>query len=355
MSVIATTLHTVRWRGDLAADDERLLAVAERQLRHLSRLVDDLLDVSRIDQKKITLRRELFDLADVVERAVETRSASMDKRDHELIVDLAPEPLPLLADPTRIEQVIDNLLTNAAKYTPEGGRIELAARREGEEAVLTVTDNGIGIPPQMLDRIFSLFAQADQSLDKSGGGLGLGLTLVDRLVEMHGGSVRAESEGEDRGSRFTVRLPLAADGEAETAAPAAAGGEQEAAGERERRASKPAVLIVEDNEDAREMLALLLEGRGFSVGTAADGTQGVEKGSSGEWDVAIVDIGLPGLDGYEVAKRLRASDGGDDLLLIALSGYGRPEDRAKSAQAGFDQHLIKPVEPNVLFELLDKA
>ncbi|HEX2254549.1 MAG TPA: ATP-binding protein [Thermoanaerobaculia bacterium] len=369
MSVIGTALHTLQlqatWEageaagagkqggggeGGGAAAGSRLVAVAERQLRHLARLVDDLLDVSRIDQGKINLRRETVDLAQVVERAVETCRPAFERRDHELTVTMTSEPLPLHADPTRIEQVIDNLLTNAAKYTPEGGRVELAARRQGGDAVLTVTDNGIGIPLEMQDKIFNLFAQADQSLDRSGGGLGLGLALVQRLVQMHGGTVIAESEGNDRGSRFTVRLPLAAPAEEPVSA---AAGTAKAPGERAVAAGPLAVLIVEDNDDAREMLALLLEGRGYRVGTASDGHQGVEQIGQGDWDVAVVDIGLPGLDGYEVARRVRGD--GHDLLLIALSGYGRPEDQDKSAQAGFDRHLVKPVEPEALFNLLDQA
>ncbi len=347
MSVIATALHTLRAREGPWAEGEQLLGIAERQLRHLSRLVDDLLDVSRIDQNKIKLQRERIDLREVVARAVEAGRPAFERRVQHLGVEVTDQPLPVSADPTRLEQVVDNLLTNAAKYTPEGGHVELAARRENDCAVLTVSDDGIGIAAEMLDRIFNLFAQADQSLDRSSGGLGLGLTLVQRLVEMHGGSVRAESEGLERGSRFTVRLPL----DDRPAAEAPAAGE-EVDEEPTREGEPAAVLVVEDNDDAREMLALLLEGRGYRVGTAPDGQAGVEMGTSGEWEVAIVDIGLPGIDGFEVARRLRSSAAGQGLLLIALSGYGRPEDQQRSAEAGFDRHLVKPVEPDQLFAIL---
>jgi CheY-like chemotaxis protein len=199
--------------------------------------------------------------------------------------------------------------------------------------------------------------QSDELLERSGGGLGLGLSLVQRLVELHRGSVRAESAGEGRGSRFTVRLPLAEEALETAEAPQAPApppvAEPAPRGGRVRAGEKPAVLVVEDNEDARDMLALLLEGRGFAVGTAADGQEGVDKAASGSWDVAVVDIGLPGLDGYEVARRVRAAEGGRDLVLIALSGYGRPEDLERSREAGFDRHLVKPVDPGELFALLE--
>jgi len=360
MSIIGTALHTLRMTAGPEDGGARLLGVAERQLRHLARLVDDLLDVSRIDQDKIKLQREAVDLVAVVERAVDTRRAGLAEKGHELAVEVRDRPLPLWADPDRVEQVVDNLLSNATKYTPEGGHVAVVAAREGNEAVLTVTDDGIGIPPEMLDRVFQVFAQADPSLERSAGGLGLGLSLVDRLVALHGGTVVAHSEGEGKGSRFTVRLPLSRQsaepaGAADGAEPPAAGREGSGEGAGERPGVGPAVLLVEDNADAREMMALLLEGRGYRVGTAADGREGVEKASSGEWDVAIVDIGLPELDGYEVARRVRGSDAGAGLLLIALSGYGRPEDCEKSVEAGFDRHLVKPVEPDELFQLLSTA
>jgi len=312
----------------------------------------------RTDPIEDPLQREAVDLAAVVERAVEVRREGFEAKRHDLAVEVRDRPLPLWADPDRIEQVIDNLLSNATKYTPEGGRVGVVAAREGNEAVLTVTDDGIGIPPEMLDRVFQLFALADRSLDRTAGGLGLGLSLVDRLVALHGGTVVAQSEGEGTGSRFTVRLPLSArhaeGGGGGTGAPQA-GGAGPAEEPSEQAAARPAVLLVEDNADAREMMALLLEGRGYRVGTAADGREGVDKASSGEWDVAIVDIGLPELDGYEVARRVRDTESGAELLLIALSGYGRPEDRDRSAEAGFDRHLVKPVEPDELFRLLATA
>ncbi len=357
LGVVGTALHAVRESNGHEAHVARPLEIAERQLWHLARLVDDLLDVSRIDQGKITLRRERVDLAAVVSRAVESAAGLMERRGHRLTLDLGDQPMPLEADPVRLEQVVDNLLTNAAKYTPEGGHVEVRARPEDGAAVLTVADDGIGIAPQMLERIFQLFAQADESLERSSGGLGLGLALVERLVALHGGTVRAESPGEGQGSRFTVRLPLAAG----AAAAAAEAAEAPLEGAPEESGPQPdtpvSVLLVEDNEDAREMLALLLEGRGFEVATAADGASGVERIQAGDFDAAVVDIGLPGLDGYEVARRVRDAEDGDGgrILLIALSGYGRSEDRERSAEAGFDHHLVKPVDPDELCGLLRGA
>ena len=354
LGVVGTALHAVRESNGHASGATRPLEVAERQLWHLARLVDDLLDVSRIDQGKITLRRERVDLADVVERAVESSAALFARRRHRLNLDLGDQPMPLHADPVRLEQVVDNLLTNAAKYTPEKGEVTVWARPQEGNAVLEVRDTGIGIAPEMLGRIFQLFAQADESLARSSGGLGLGLALVERLVAMHDGTVTAQSEGAGKGSRFTVSLPLA--GEAAEEDPPEATRDEPAA-VRDRPIS---VLLVEDNDDAREMLALLLEGRGFEVDTAPDGARGVERAQQGRYDAAVVDIGLPGLDGYEVARRVRAAEDEDEdtgggarrMLLIALSGYGRSEDRERSAAAGFDHHLVKPVEPDELCKLL---
>jgi signal transduction histidine kinase/CheY-like chemotaxis protein len=348
LGVVGTALHAVRERNGHSEHVSRPLEVAERQLWHLARLVDDLLDVSRIDQGKITLHREHVDLAEVVRRAVESSGPLIERRGHRLDVDLGERPLVLDADPVRLEQVVDNLLSNAAKYTPEGGEIEIRTRAEDATAVLTVEDDGIGIAPEMLGRIFQLFAQADKSLERSSGGLGLGLALVERLVALHDGTVTAESAGEGEGSRFTVRLPLADTSEEEDPLDATRD-------ETGPDAAAPGpVLLVEDNEDAREMLALLLEGRGFEVDTAEDGARGVERMESGEFGAAVVDIGLPGLDGYEVARRVRAGEAetGRRTLLIALSGYGRSEDRERSEEAGFDHHLVKPVDPDELCGLL---
>lgn len=347
LGVMGTAIHAVRDHRELHESAVRPLEVAERQLWHLARLVDDLLDVSRIDQGKINLKREHIDLAEVVRRAIDTSEQLYRDREHELTLDLADEPLPLDGDPVRLEQVVDNLLTNAAKYTPEGGRVEVRTRRVDGRALLTVSDNGVGISEEMLGRIFQLFAQADDSLDRSSGGLGLGLALVERLVGLHGGTVAAHSEGEGEGSRFTVRLPLAT-GDADN------NDRDEEATSVENSVDRTlSVLLVEDNEDAREMLALLLQGRGFEVTTAGDGVRGVERfDEDGPFDAAVIDIGLPELDGYGVGREIRSREGGGGVLLVALSGYGRDEDRERSSAAGFDHHLVKPVEPAELCKIL---
>jgi len=247
----------------------------------------------------------------------------------------------VLADATRIEQVISNLLNNSAKYTEPGGRIRLTLRREGEEAVLLVRDTGVGIEPAMLDRIFELFAQVDQSPARSRGGLGVGLTLVKRLAEMHGGSACARSEGLNRGSEFEVRLPLLRE-EARMLQP------RKARAEPARRH----LLLVEDNPDIGETLRDLLQMLGHRVELVADGLRGVQTALATHPDAALVDIGLPDIDGYEVARRLRATGEGSRILLIALTGYGRPEDRDRALESGFDAHLVKPVELDELNELL---
>lgn len=351
LGVVGTALHAVRAKNSRDPEVARPLRLAERQLWHLARLVDDLLDISRIDQGKITLRRQRVDLAEVVVRSVESCGGLMRERNHHLDVNLGEESMPLNADPVRLEQVVDNLLSNAAKYTPEGGHVRVRAHRRDDHAVLRVEDDGVGIAPEMLDRVFQRFAQADETLDRSGGGLGLGLALVERLVSLHGGTVSAHSEGEGQGSRFLVELPLAAAGDERcTVADAPAEASPE---EKEEERGPLSVLLVEDNNDAREMMALLLEGRGFQVATAGDGPEGVERGTGEDFDAAVVDIGLPGLDGYGVARRLRAHERSADMLLVALSGYGRPEDRDESARAGFDHHLVKPVEPDELCRVLN--
>jgi PAS domain S-box-containing protein len=316
-------------------------ATVLRQLGVLTRLVDDLLDVSRITRGKVELRREPVLLGEAVEHAIATSQPLVDERQHTLSRELAAEPLWVQADSTRLEQVIGNLINNAAKYTEPGGRLRVALRREGEEAVLAVRDTGIGIQPEMLDRVFELFAQVDQSPARSQGGLGVGLTLVKRLAEMHGGKVRAHSEGLARGSEFEVRLPLLPD---EPAARARA--QQAAAPERKR------LLLVEDNPDIGETLRDLLQILGHRVELAVDGLRGVQIALATRPDAALVDIGLPGIDGYEVARRVRAADGGKRILLVALTGYGRPEDRDRALECGFDAHLVKPVDPEELNHLL---
>jgi signal transduction histidine kinase len=308
-----------------------------RQLGHLVRLVDDLLDISRVTSGKVRLRLEAVDLRAAVEAAVETSRPQVEAGGHALAVRLPDEPLPLHADPTRVAQVVANLLTNAAKYTPEGGRIEVAAGREGGRAVVRVTDTGMGIPPDMLPRVFDLFTQVGKHLERSQGGLGIGLALVKKLVEMHGGEVTADSPGPGRGSTFTVRLPLAAAGSAE---PKEGGGAADTGAPAHARR----VLVVDDNQDAAESLAMLLGLHGHQTTVAHTGPAAIEAAKSFRPEVVFLDIGLPGMNGYEVARALRADASHADSVFVALTGWGTDDDRRRSREAGFDHHLTKPVE-----------
>jgi predicted ATPase/signal transduction histidine kinase len=332
----ARVLHGVVPPGGHAA---RAGAVIDRQVGHLARLVDDLLDVGRVTMGKIVLDRQALDLAGVVSDVVTGWRGSGELARHRVGVEV--EPVWVEADETRLEQIVTNLLGNALKYTPPGGDLAVRVKAEGAEAVLEVEDTGIGISPELLERIFDLFVQGDRSLDRAAAGLGIGLTLVRRLVQMHGGTVDATSAGPGRGSLFRVRLPRVA-APPRRPPPAADGG----AGPPRR------ILIVEDNEDAREMLRVALEGLGHAVYAAADGRTGVELAVATAPDVGLVDIGLPGIDGYEVARRLRATSPGNVMTLIALTGYGHGDDARRAAEAGFDTHLVKPVDPLRLGEII---
>lgn len=312
----------------------------QRQVEHLVRLVDDLLDVSRIVRGKIELRKEILALAAVVQQAVDTVRPLAEA--HTLVVSLPEEPVWVEADPVRLAQIIENLLSNACKYTDKGGRIEVSVCRGAEDVAVTVKDNGIGIDRDLLPRVFDLFTQSSRTLDRSQGGLGIGLTLVRTLVEMHGGSVSAASEGPGRGSQFTVRLPLARKTsipESPAAPPAPASGRR--------------VLVVDDNVGAARMLALLVSRLGpHEIEIAHDGLSTIEKVHGFLPDIVLLDIGLPGMDGYEVARRLRASEQFKKTRLIALTGYGQDDDRRRSREAGFDEHVVKPVEVETLLRLL---
>jgi PAS domain S-box-containing protein len=321
--------------------------VIDRQVQQMTRLVDDLLDVSRISQGKFTLRRERVELTAVVSVAVEASRPLIEKWGHELTVTIPPEPMLLDADPARLSQVLLNLLNNAAKYTKQGGHIGLTAECDGGAVVLRVTDTGIGIPAEMLPRVFEMFTQVDDSLDRAQGGLGIGLTLVQRLVELHGGTVAAHSAGPGQGSEFVVRLPLPSP---EPEAPATAGPVPPAG------ASGPVpqrrILVVDDNKDAADSLGMLLRVMGNDVHIAYDGLEAVGAATTWHPQVVLMDIGLPKLNGYEAARRIREQNGSQDMVLIALTGWGQEEDRRRSREAGFDQHLTKPVDFNALQELL---
>ncbi|MDP9122541.1 MAG: ATP-binding protein [Acidobacteriota bacterium] len=318
--------------------------MVERQVKHLARLVDDLLDVSRITRGNIRLRKEEVDLAVGVLRAVDAARPLIAARGHELVLDLPSRPLLVEVDPTRLEQVVANLLDNAAKYTMPGGRIWLTLEAAGGEAVLSIRDTGVGVPPDVLDRVFEPFVQSDGSLDRSEGGLGLGLTLVRSLVEMHGGNVEAHSSGLGQGSEFIVRLPLSTIAAAESPAEP-----EEPVATAPRRTH---VLVVEDNLDAAESLASLLRLWNHEVSVAHDGPAALEVARAERPEVVLLDIGLPGLDGYQVARRLREEIGLSSALLVAMTGYGQPEDRRRSRDAGIQYHFVKPVEPMVLRSLL---
>ncbi len=319
----------------------RARSIIQRQSQHLSRIVDDLLDLSRAMSGKILLARQATDLSTLVASCLETFRATGRTAGYRIAVDLAPGWVD--GDPTRLEQIVSNLLDNALKYTPSGGAIDIALARAGDEVVLSVRDSGVGIPPELLPQVFDVFVQGAISIDRSQGGLGIGLSLVRRLVELHGGSVAADSPGAGLGSSFTIRLPYASQAEpAERGAPALAPLE----------AGKPSVLLIEDNEDGREMMATMLAAFGYPVFQAADGLQGVSQAHACRPDAALVDIGLPGIDGYEVARRLRADAATRAIRLIAVTGYGLPDDQRRVMEAGFDQHLVKPVQIERLLEAL---
>jgi PAS domain S-box-containing protein len=339
LAPIVTAAALLRRPEAPAAVVQQSAGIVARQAANLARLLDDLLDVSRITRGRIELRLQIVSIAAAVISALETTRPLVDERRQSVSVDLPATPLYVEADPIRLEQIIVNVLNNASKYTPPEGRISVAAVREGEDAVLRIRDTGIGIEPEMLPRIFELFVQGDQSLAHTSGGLGIGLTLVHRLVQLHRGRLDVRSDGPGRGSEFTIRLPL-------SLTEAAASGAGTAA-----RCPAAAVLLIEDNADARQSLRTLLERDGHRVEAAADGLSGLARAEASEPDIVLIDIGLPSLDGYEVARRIRARRGGAPIL-VAITGYGRADDRRRSFEAGFDAHLTKPVAPEQLADVL---
>jgi len=319
--------------------------VIERQVAQLARLVDDLLDVARITRGDIALRDEHVDLREIVQRAVETQRPLIDARRHALRERLPPDPVPVRGDRARLIQVVGNLIDNAAKYTPEGGRIDIDVTSEGGEATVAVRDSGIGIPPELLPHVFDLFnAAPDRNRHATGGGLGIGLGLARRLIEMHGGRIEARSAGEGAGSQFTVRLPV-------SSLPAAA--EPDAPPSKGSRGSRR-VLVVEDNADVAMTFAVLLETMGHQVTVANDGATALDAARSFSPEIAFIDIGLPGMDGYELARRLRRR-GAPAPYLVAVTGYGQARDRERAAMAGFDRHFVKPVDVAALDEVFAAA
>jgi signal transduction histidine kinase/PleD family two-component response regulator len=344
LAPILNALHILRLSGTDSEDAEKARETAERQVRHMVRLVDDLLDVSRITRGKIELRKEPVELAGVVARAVESSRPLLDGRSHRLEVSAVPEGVWVEADPTRLEQILANLLNNAAKYTEPGGRIWLTARQDNGAVEVRVKDTGIGLAPDMLPRVFEPFVQVDQSLERAQGGLGIGLTLVRSLVEMHGGTVQAQSAGLGQGSEFVVRLPVLAPSAAAAARPVAA---TEPSPVRPLR-----VLLVDDHKDSAESLATVLRLQGQEVNLAHDGPSALAAAQAFRPEVVLLDIGLPGMDGYQVAQRLRERTDFQEIMLIALTGYGQEEDRRRSLAAGFNYHLVKPVDHELLGQIL---
>jgi len=345
LAPIATALELMRLRaGDLARHERDVI---ERQVGHLSRLVDDLLDVSRITQGKIELKKSVTHLSEAIGKAVEIASPLFEQRSHNLELDVPPAGLVVHGDPVRLAQIFANLLTNAAKYTQPGGRIALSARRQGDEIVVRVRDNGTGIEKELLGRVFDLFTQGKRSLDRAQGGLGLGLTLVRSLVELHGGRVSVVSEGPGKGSEFTVVLPAL---EEERAAMAPM---RRPPGAKSPHRSR--VLVVDDNSDAADLLAEALRAEGHDVRVAFDGPQALLVAREFAPRVALLDIGLPVMDGYEVAHRLKTDPASAGIELVAISGYGQESDRRRSLEAGFKDHLVKPVELTEILKLLDGA
>jgi PAS domain S-box-containing protein len=319
----------------------------DRQVHHMTRLVDDLLDVSRITQGKVELRKERVELTEVLKAAVEASRPWIEKRGHRLKLNFPPRRIQLVADPTRLAQMVSNLLNNAAKYTGHGGSIELSAMQEAGNVVIRVKDNGIGIPSDMLSRVFDLFTQVGRAAEtETEGGLGIGLTLVKRLAEMHGGSVEAHSEGPGKGSEFMVRVP------ASKRLPADDSSELEGAPD---AASSLRILVVDDNADAADSLSLALRMMGHVVATVHEGIDALETTATFHPDVILLDIGLPGISGYEVARRIRERIDGNKVILVALTGWGQEEDRDRSREAGFNHHMTKPVDFRLLHKLLVEA
>lgn len=348
LAPIRTGLEIMRLSPGDALLSAKALDMMDRQLGHMIRIVDDLLDVSRISRGLVELKKERIQIGVIVDHAVEASRTVIEAGGHALAVRVPDRPLWIDGDLTRLAQVVSNLLTNSAKYTPRGGRIEVLARVDGEDAVLRVIDNGMGIASDMLPRVFDLFTQLERTLDRAQGGLGIGLSLVKKLVELHGGSVRATSPGPGLGSTFTVRIPLARPLARPAAAPAA----------RSEGAASPAhrrVLVVDDNVDAAEMLAMILDLAGHQTMTAHTGPDALSAARDFHPEVVLLDLGLPGMDGYEVSRRLRADPALRGAVLVALTGWGSQDDKRKSKEAGFDFHLTKPVKARELADVLVRA
>jgi len=347
LAPIRAAAEFMRLRGSAEPSLEHARAVIDRQVGHMTRLIDDLLDVSRITRDQLVLQTARVALADIVATAVETSRPIIEQRGHQLTVDLPLESVCLEADPARLSQVVSNLLTNAAKYTPPGGRITVKARVAETELIVSVADTGIGISAEMLPRIFEMFMQVDKALGRATDGLGIGLTLARRIVEMHGGVITASSGGPGTGAEFTIRLP-ALDRPARSP-------ETDDDLDISPLPHELRVLVVDDNRDAAEMLAALLGAWGQRTRLAFDGRSAIELGETFTPDVVLLDLGMPHLDGYETARLIRGRPWGGATLLVAVTGWGQPHDRDRSHASGFDHHLVKPVAPAALRSLLENC
>jgi signal transduction histidine kinase len=340
--------------GAQDAENSRLRGIVARQSRHLARLIDDLLDVSRITRGETRMRMTVLDLRTTLERVCDSHRAVLDERNQRAHLDLPAAPVWVEGDELRLEQVCANLLSNASKYSDAGAPIQLTLDTETaadgqRHAVMTFVDRGMGIPADMLQAVFEMFVQVDRSLERTSGGLGLGLTVVKHVVEQHGGSVQARSAGQGKGTEFVVRIPCS-----ERSLPEAASGTAPSAPSAQASETL-AILLVEDNDDTRDLVCALLENRGHRVHCAADGIEGIHMALEQWPDVALIDIGLPGASGYDVARQVRAAQGSARMFLVAVTGYGSPEDQARAFEAGFDAHIVKPFDTTQLFDLLHKA
>ncbi len=345
LAPIRNAVELLRLKGPLPVDRRGPAEVIDRQARALTRLVDDLLDISRITQNRLELRREPASLSAIVEQAVESSRPLIDAGGHRLEVNLPAEPIVLLADVTRVAQVISNLLNNAARYSDKRGYIRIDVRRESMEAVIIVADEGIGIPAAMLNRVFDMFVQVDRAHERGRGGLGVGLALSKQLVEMHGGSIAARSSGPGLGSSFEIRLPIAPEVEASVRAVGV---------KDDLPTSRLRMLVVDDNKDSVDSLSALLRLMGNDVHTAFDGVEAVNAAHTFRPDVILLDVGLPLRNGYEAARLIRGEAWGRSMVLIALTGWGQEQDRKRSRDAGFDHHLVKPIDPKALMSIVSE-
>ena len=343
LAPIRHALEILRLEAPANSESRWAMEIIDRQMHQMTRLVDDLLDVSRITRNKLELRKKRLELADVLRAAMETSQPLLEAGGHQLTVQLPTDALHVYADATRLSQAISNLLNNAAKYTESGGTILLSAERQGSDAVITVRDNGIGISAGMLPRIFDMFAQAEGSTDRASGGLGIGLTLVKRLIELHEGSVAAHSEGLGKGSEFTVRLPVILD------LPKPVSSDDATI---VKPSSVLRILVADDNKDSVRSLGVLLRLTGHEVRTTEDGVEAVELAETYRPDVMLLDIGMPKMNGFQCAQHLRKQSWGKELVLIALTGWGQEDDRQRSKDAGFDHHIVKPIDLGALMKLL---